>query len=90
MDEQVKAFFDNFIENCEQSVRLDSVSTAYFCQWAKMLVDKEKKPLTDPDNIEIIKAKCNGKHNFEWDKISRPWEPKSYCTTCGIPDQQNY
>lgn len=36
-NENIKAFLDNFIQNCESSVNLDSIQTAYFKTWAEGL-----------------------------------------------------
>jgi len=55
IEEKTKTFFDNFIENCETSERLDSVQTAYFCNWAKTLCGKEITPLPAEKNIVRIK-----------------------------------
>lgn len=61
MDEKVKAFFENFIQNCEQSEKLDSITTAYYCNWAKVLVGKELTPLPSEKNIVGVKISLNDK-----------------------------
>ena len=55
MDNEIKAFFDNFIYNCENSEHLDSVQTSYFCNWAKILIGDSITPLPSDNNIMKIK-----------------------------------
>lgn len=45
MEDTVKAFFVNFIQNCKNSERLDSVQTSYFCKWAQSLIGEEITPI---------------------------------------------
>lgn len=52
---EVMAFFENFIQNCETSERLDSVQTVYFCNWAKGLIGKDITPLPGDANIAGVK-----------------------------------
>lgn len=60
MNEDVKAFFENFIQNCEQSTRLDSIQTRYFCNWAKLLTGKDITPLPADKNISRLRIKMDG------------------------------
>jgi len=57
LDDEVKQFLENFIENCENSERLDSVQTAYFCNWAKTIIGKDITTLPAEKNIVGLKIK---------------------------------
>lgn len=59
MDEKVKAFFENFIQNCEQSEKLNSIETAYYCNWAKWITSTEITPLPSEKNIVGVKISIN-------------------------------
>lgn len=52
--EKAKAFFENFIQNCETSPRLDSVQTAYFCNWAKLIIGRQITPIPATESIGVI------------------------------------
>ena len=58
MKKEVKQFFENFIANCEESERLDSVQTSYFCNWAKNLIGKKITPLPADEHIMHFKVKA--------------------------------
>jgi hypothetical protein len=56
---ELLAFFENFIQNCENSERLDSVQTVYFCNWAKNLIGKEITPLPAEKNVVGVRIQTN-------------------------------
>lgn len=92
MEEKIKAFFENFIQNCENSERLDSVQTSYFCNWAKILTGKDITKLPADNNIQGILEEsnkfrykgyfCNEAKEFFGDKIIE--EERDGCGVVGF------
>lgn len=47
-------FFENFIQNCKNSPRLDSIQTAYFGHWAMSIIGEEPASLPAEKQIGYI------------------------------------
>ncbi len=49
--EDMKAFLDNFISNCEPAGKIDAVGMRYFYEWACSLTGHTPMPLESDKNI---------------------------------------